>query len=40
MAKSMGKKGTLCGPNIVQVFMEHPIHQDHEYPWGVCQSIW
>ena len=25
---------------LVQVLAEHPVHQTHEYPWGVCQSKW
>ena len=23
---------------LVQVLVEHPVHQTHEHPWGVCQS--
>jgi hypothetical protein len=25
---------------LVQVLAEHPVHQAHKYPWGVCQSKW
>jgi hypothetical protein len=40
MAKSMGKKGTLCGPNTHQDARRHKNDANNEKKWQMMKGKW